>query len=637
MKRAILVLVLGILVLSGLEAAAIIDEKENITLQRIENNFRFSPPEINEINQYIKLDIKESDHALRITGKPEMPMYVYSFDLPFGVKNIEINSFVSEEYEMTLSKKVQPSPQAIPRSSNLQKESIELVEDSKIYSSTQMYPENWYDYKITCGLNSDKQRVTHISMYIYPVRYSPAINKIYYIDEMTIDITYEDPKYQMSFSEEFDLVIIAPEKFSNGLQDFIQHKNNNNVATFLKTTEEIYDEYSGNDKPEQIKNFIKDAIETNNIFYVLLVGGLKSYYNADDRDDPNQGTEDWHLPVRYTNIQKTGTSDPGTISDLYYADIYENGGVFSSWDSNDDGIYANMNKFLELGNDVLDLNPDVFVGRLPVRNRIELSIVTRKIIDYESTTPSSKSWFTTMVGIAGLSHDMYLEQPDGEYLCDVAFDYMDDIIDDEVRVYASNNGTGGLVPNRIGIIRAFLGGAGFVLFEGHGHPIRWDTHPVEGTETWFGGIHMRNLGALFNFKKLPFVAVGGCHDGQFNITWYKTKNSMDYDDLYWTHGDPGTECFSWRLLTIPYGGAVASYGATGLTVSWVGQPISLNAEIEMNFYYKIGVDEVNTPGETISGAIQKFIDENVVELTESHSIAIVHLFGDPSLQFGGFE
>ena len=636
MKKIILFSILGILVLSGLEAVAVTEEKYT-NAQSIEHVFEFLPPEIKDVDNYIKLDIEESDRFLRVTGKPEIPMFVYSFDLPFAVQNIKINSYPSEKNEMTLNKKIQPSPEAIPTSAEYQKESVELIEDIDTYSSSDIYPQNWYDYKITCGLNNDKKRVTHISLYVYPVRYLPALNKLYYIDEIKFDVNYQDPVYTMNFEEEYDMVVIAPAKFSNGLQDFIQHKNDNNMATFLKTTDEIYDEYSGNDNPEKIKYFIKDAIETNNIYYVLLVGGLKSYYNADDRDDPNQGTEDWHLPVRYTNIQKTGTSDPGTISDLYYADIYENGGEFSSWDSNDDGIYANWGKFLELGNDVLDLHPDVYIGRLPVRNRIELSIVTRKIINYESTTPSSKPWFTTMIGIAGLSHDMYDEQPDGEYLCDIAFDYMDDIIDEEVRVYASNNDTGGLVPNRRDIIRAFLGGAGFVLFEGHGHPLRWDTHPVESTEVWFGGIHLRNLGALFNFKKLPFTVVGGCHNGQFNVTWYKTKNSLEYDDLYWTHGDPGCECFSWRLLTIPYGGAIASYGATGLTVSWVGQPVSLNSEMEMNFFYKMGIDGVNSPGEAITGGILKFIDENLVQLTEAHCIAIVHLFGDPSLQLGGYE
>jgi len=634
MKRAIPILVVGILVLSGLGAGAVSKEKNNT---EIEKTFEFSSPEIKDLAEYITVDLPETDHTLRVSGKPEMPMFVYSFDLPFGAKNIEIICTTSVEHKLKISGKIKPTPKAIPKTSDIPLEPTKLIEDPELYSSTERYPESWYDYKITCGLNPNKHRVTHISFYFYPVQYSPALSEIYCIDEATIKVIYDDPKNQMAFDDEYNLVIITPEVFSNSLQKLIQHKNDNNVVTLLKTTEDIYNEYAGNDKPEQIKYFIKDSIETYDISYVLLVGGLKSYYNANDREDPNQGSTDWYVPVRYTNIEKSGTSDPGAISDLYYADIYKEGGNFSSWDSNEDGIYAHWDKFLGVDNDELDLNPDVFVGRLPCRNKFEVSIVVNKIIKYERTSPSSKPWFDRMVGIGGLSHDFYMSQPDGEYLCDLAFGYMDNLINEEVKVYSSNNDSGGPIPVPRDIARAFTRGAGFILFEGHGHPIRWDTHPVEGTDTWIGGIHMRNMWKFFNFRKLPVVVVGGCHNGQFNVTWYKTKHSEDYDDLYWTHGDPGSECFCWRMLTIPYGGAIASVGATGLTVSWSGQPVSLNGEIEMNFFYEVGEDDATTPGQAVSGAIQKFIDENTVEVTEAHSITIVHLFGDPSLQFGGFE
>ena len=69
------------------------------------------------------------------------------------------------------------------------------------------------------------------------------------------------------------MVIIAPDMFSGSIQPLITHKNSHGVNTFLKTTEEIYTEYDGSDDAEEIKLFIRDAIETNNIKYVLLFGG----------------------------------------------------------------------------------------------------------------------------------------------------------------------------------------------------------------------------------------------------------------------------------------------------------------------------------------------------------------------------
>jgi hypothetical protein len=48
------------------------------------------------------------------------------------------------------------------------------------------------------------------------------------------------------------------------------------------------------------------------------------------------------------------------------------------------------------------------------------------------------------------------------------------------------------------------------------------------------------------FKKLPIILVGGYHNAQFNVTWYRTKNSLiDEYNYYWTY-DQGTPiCFCW--------------------------------------------------------------------------------------------
>ena len=97
------------------------------------------------------------------------------------------------------------------------------------------------------------------------------------------------------------MVIIAPNTFSQDLQRLVDHKNNVGMKSYLKTTEEIYSQYTGADTPEQIKYFIKDAIETQGITYVMLVGGLKSIIYAQPRDDPS-GTpvadDTWRFPSR---------------------------------------------------------------------------------------------------------------------------------------------------------------------------------------------------------------------------------------------------------------------------------------------------------------------------------------------------
>jgi hypothetical protein len=626
MKKILYLVIVSILVTSGIQVTAL-NQINKTDIVEINEVFAFSTPKIIPDGQYISLQINEDTKFLRDPGKPEMPMVPYTFELPFKAKNIDINYKTSEEFELNLQNKIKPTPPVVIPGFEEQANN-EYIEDEEIYLNINRYPKNWFDSKVTCGLNVKGELKTHVTIYHFPVQYSPDNNKIFYITNAEVEITYNPPNKPLTYEEEYDLVIIAPKKFSRGLQKLIDHKNDNNVRTFLKTTKDIYNEYSGFDKPEQIKKFIQDAKETNNISFVLLVGGLKKYIYAKDRDDPNQGSKAWHVPVRYTNIMKGGLQDHGAISDLYYEDLYKEGGEFEDWDSSGDGILA------QWGADELDLRPDVIVTRLPCRNLLELNIVIPKIIKYETNTPVSDDWYKRMVGIAGLNHGMHLGKPDAEWLSDHAFGYMEPIIDDEVRVYASNNDTSGPIPVTKDIIKAFTDGARFIYMPGHGSPLSWACHPVEGLSTWLEGIRSYKFWRFRNHEKLPVVVVGGCHCAQFNITLINTYNSPNLNDnhWYWTGGLPGSSCLNWKMLLIPWGGAIASVGGTGLTTSLSGNPNSLNGMLATNTFYMIGQEGVDTFGEAFTGSQLKFIDEYPINnILYAHAYTIWNAFGDPSL------
>lgn len=225
----------------------------------------------------------------------------------------------------------------------------------------------------------------------------------------------------------YDLVIIAPSVFFDDLQPLIKHKKDTGIKTILKTTEEIYDEFEGRDKPEQIKYFIKYALDEWNVSYVLLVGGLKSRLWAIPRENQNYGSKHWYLPVRYTNmfdnpkyplltINDEHSQDPGVISDLYYADIYDSFRNFSSWDTNNDGVFAAMNHpDKNITDDLgIDLEPDVAVGRLACMSRREVKIVVNKIIQYETET-YGKEWFNKIMVFSG---DGFLDQQPLDFIWD---------------------------------------------------------------------------------------------------------------------------------------------------------------------------------------------------------------------------
>ncbi|PNX46031.1 MAG: peptidase C25, partial [Thermoplasmata archaeon M8B2D] len=296
----------------------------------------------------------------------------------------------------------QPSPAPIPLSS-VENYNEPLTKDENIYQSNEPYPSKCYQYNIGVGINEKFEHVTYVTLHWYPIQYIPAQNIINIAENADITVTYTNPE-STPFPQKttYDMVIIAPSIFSNALQPLIDHKNSYSIETILKTTKDIYSEYKdkGFDKAEQIKYFIKDAIEQYNIKYVLLAGGLKSTIYAKARDNTNIGASGWHIPVRYSNIDENG--DEGFPSDLYYADIYKEGGVFENWDSDGDGILA------EWPDDISDLIPDVALGRLAFSDLKEVQEVVDKIITYETTSYGS-DWFKKMIVISG---DGFLDQFD---------------------------------------------------------------------------------------------------------------------------------------------------------------------------------------------------------------------------------
>ncbi|MCK5031650.1 MAG: peptidase C25, partial [Thermoplasmatales archaeon] len=337
-------------------------------------------------NEYLTINLEESESLLLETGKPVIPVITKVFTFPLGTKIVDVNVDFDIEKQV-LSKKIQPSPKPIPLTDNLpiEKISTELVMDEEVYSSSALYPAESYTVRKGAGLNNG-EHVLFLNVKITP-QYSPADDILYVpMGEIDIGVEYVLPETPFFTGlETYDMLIITPDKFSAKLQPLVDHKNSIGVSTILDTTENIYSTYNGRDDPEDIKLRIKDAIEELDIQYVLLAGGRV------------EQTFDWHVPSRRTNNDDGWES--GYESDLYYADVYkivENETVFEDWDSNGNYKFAEDGSWIK---DKMDFYPDVTVGRIPFRSESEIDIVVNKIIEYENN--ADDSWFKKAVMIAG--------------------------------------------------------------------------------------------------------------------------------------------------------------------------------------------------------------------------------------------
>jgi Peptidase family C25 len=442
-------------------------------------------------------------------------------------------------------------------------------------------------------------------------------------------------------SSVYDLLIIAPQKFVNALQPLITHKNNVGIRTHLVTPDEVYHQmfWQGRDKPEKIKLFIKTAKEEWGITYVMLVGDFQT------------------IPVRYVYNADNNTSwnEPCFISELYYADLYDKNGNFSSWDISNNGIYGEWYGDVALDPDI-NLYPDVYVGRLACINEAEVRVMVRKIIKYE-TTAYRQDWFNRFVVVAG---DTYPESEnpnwtgyEGEINTIDAIENMSGF--EPIKLWTSDGSFSG--PKDI--IRAINQGCGFLFFEGHANAFSWSTHPPNEAHTWIKGLNTVSMERLINRQMLPVCIVGGCHNNEFDVTPANIIKGLKEEGLgYFSSGNTPfgsfwkytwiRECWGWKLTSINTGGSIATIGCTGLGMSKEDKESFSGAGdyLEPTFFHEYGVNGTRILGKVWGNTISDYLNHYPIDWNtpaakdcaiDAKTVQQWALFGDPSLKIGGYS
>ena len=627
MKKLLPLFVVGILVLSGLGAVSITNETTNDLKIKTES-IAISEPVIKDAGQYVTVSLEEAASSLVNPGKPMLPIVTRVFTFPFGTKISHVDVSFSYAKELALPKEVQPAPEPIPVEVKV---ANELVKDPTAYGNAELYPSSSYSCTTGAGLDG-KDHVIYLAVQCYPVRYSPAKNMIYYSENAEIQVTYKEPVTPTVFSDQYDLVIISPSEFSSALQPLIAHKNSNVVNTTLKTTEEIYSEYNGWDEAEKIKYFIKDAIETLGVDYVLLVGSIDK------------------LPIRTTWFFQRHHQhywNETVLSDLYFADIYDEYGDFCSWDSNGNGLYGELYNNCPGVNDTVDLYPDVNIGRIPCEKNSELNTVVNKIIHYETNT-YNKSWFKNIILIGGDTFpDDHSPGYEGEQKNLITESIMSGFT--PTKLWASDG-----TLNARAINKAINKGAGFIDYSGHGFEIGLGTHPPN-SESWIN-YNITNLPYALNGYKLPIIFFDACLTARLDYNWsdflnsikpsevtsYPSVENTDYESAQELSGEqiagsPGTlpltdklfPCFAWSFVKKSIGGAIATIGATRTAFGGID---SGAGKISLEFFS--AYENSETLGQMMTRAQNEYITDVPDDLFTVEEFILI---GDPSLKVGGYK
>lgn len=632
MKKIIGVLLVLAICVQGFSVLALRNEKDRIQMQ--ETVLLGIPEIIQRDDTYVFVDHELATSYTMEPGNPLLPRITKVYQIPLNAELSSVDVIYSSVHSLSIPSQVKPSSK--PVIDGLSEDPF-IEPNDVVYGQPDAYPGTSFTVREVAGLDG-QTHVRYVAVTCFPVQYYPSENVITYAEDMMISLNYIDPKETVTYPDEYDLMVIAPEEFSSSMQSFIDHKNENGVSTYLETLETIYATFAeGRNPREQIKYAIKDAIETKGITYVLLVGGHVGQ------------THEWYMPVQYGQ----SLSEEAYLSDLYYADVYrveDNQTVFEDWDSDDDG---NIAEFKMFGKDIIDGAPDVYVGRLAVRSIDELNTVISKIVQYEGKK-ADESWFKKMLLIGG---DTYPESSGG--VCEAEIDtnlsasFMTGFTIE--RLWASL----GTLTGQPDVEDAFNEGAGFVHMAGHANPASLVTFPPGDTEkeqkiiimAMYNFYSFPNINpSLTNKDMLPVVLVGGCHNSQFNVTLANMVEGIkEYGIMGYFFSTPYQffymewvpKCWSWWLVSNPDGGSIATLGNTGLGMGIQDEEYvtGLDGWLFPRFYYHYGQMGEQNIGMAQGSAITDYVLEFDINADgdDRQMVQQWALLGDPSLLPGGYS
>ena len=179
MKKITSILIIFSIIFGGLGAAAF-STTESESYELLQRSIRLQKNNIiieEKGQEYLQISLLNNEHYLLNPGKPVIPKLVHTFELPFGVTNINVLVSQSETRTQNVLKQIQPSPAPLPLSP-IEGYEVPDIKDEQLYQSMDPYPSEWYRYNVGVGVNEHFEHVTFVTVHLYPIQYIPGLNNI---------------------------------------------------------------------------------------------------------------------------------------------------------------------------------------------------------------------------------------------------------------------------------------------------------------------------------------------------------------------------------------------------------------------------------------------------------------------------
>ncbi len=431
----------------------------------------------NDDGSFFRLSIPGHSRSSEV-GKPETPIFSRLISVPEGSSfRINISNIKSSRIRPS-DKKIEghlfPAQETETKAIQRTKPVFRL--DKRTYASKDFLTSDTVSIE-PLGISRNNRLA---NLYISPVRYNPHSNQLEVITSMRIEITFTgslstskgtSPTERALFNETLDkgvlnfnpdevipgytdqavkMVIITDTSFKKLLVPFIKWKTQKGfrVKVLYKGTR-----YAGND-------------------FSQLKETLTRIYKAGTAADP---PPEYLLIIGDVNkIPYFGSEGTGNITDMYYGEFDGNG----------------------------DYMPEMFIGRLPVADTIQLKSTLKKIIQYEKFEfDGLNKFFSRAIASAGY---------DAGYA-----NYMNGQLKYAFTNYLTPaNGINGFrfnypesLTSKDSIIEIINKGVSFINYTGHGDESGWLHVNIKSSD----------IQSFDNKDMYPFIISNACRTAQFNI------------------------------------------------------------------------------------------------------------------------
>jgi len=355
-------------------------------------------------------------------GVPQLPAETFYIPLPRNAELVSISfNYASPEIIRQVTKIETASPFI---SSGIEKDQLNNLMPEIIRRENSIYQKNRFfpaEPVLNFGTSSLAKRPM-VKIQFRPFSWNPVTGILKLISEVTVQVQYNlipplagnvaaapnllnnfeniltkksSAPLEITGSESSRMLIISSQNLRSAIEPLILWKSFLDVSTQFVAVEDIYSNFSGKDKTEQILNFLKDEYFNQSSFSYLLIIGHSDI-----------------VPLKklYPNPKNHGYSG-GIPTDIYYTDLD------CDWDIDHDNFPGEFN------DDKINWMPEINIGRIPWSDPEIISSIIKKIISFDKDQSNWKSNSLLVGAMSSFknenSYSYYYRDTDGAVLMEI--------------------------------------------------------------------------------------------------------------------------------------------------------------------------------------------------------------------------